>query len=152
MVIGGSIAVRKPETFLEWLQRYGKDRLILGADARNRRIAVSGWSEESEQDVAEFIQGYLRRGVKIVISTDIGRDGMLGGPALELYREILNGAEAAHTPVHLIASGGVSGESDLEALREAGLHGVIIGKAIYEGRITLKVLQKWAERQNSEAS
>jgi len=132
MVTGGSIAVKDPELFLGWLTRYGSDRILLGADHKEGKIAVSGWEETSEQELLEFIRDYKEKGIKQVISTDISKDGMLAGPSMDSYREILDEVSG----IHLVASGGVSGPDDLYLLDEAGLHGVIIGKAIYEGRIS----------------
>ena len=137
MVTGGSIAVKHPEVFSRWLTVYGVDRIILGADVKDKRIAVSGWREDSELDLFEFVDGYRRQGVTQVICTDIRRDGMLQGPAVDLYQEML----ARDPELHLIASGGVSGMDDIYRLQEAGVPGVIFGKALYEGRITLDLLR-----------
>ena len=137
MVTGGSIAVKAPEVFLGWLQTYGPDRIILGADVKDGRIAVSGWKEESACQLFPFLDNYVAKGITQVICTDIGRDGMLQGPSLELYKEILQ----RHSSLSLVASGGVSGIHDVEALAEAGLPAVIIGKAFYEGRITLEEIE-----------
>ncbi len=137
MVTGGSIAVKHPEVFSRWITAYGAGRIILGADAKDKRIAVSGWREDSELDLFEFVDGYRRQGVTQVICTDIRRDGMLQGPAVDLYREML----ARDSGLHLIASGGVSGMDDIYRLQEAGVPGVIFGKALYEGRITLDLLR-----------
>ena len=137
MVTGGSIAVKNPEVFSRWIATYGAERIILGADAKDKRIAVSGWKEDSALDLFEFIDGYRRQGITQAICTDIRRDGMLQGPAVDLYQEML-----AHDPeLHLIASGGVSGMDDIYRLEEAGVPGVIFGKALYEGRITLDLLR-----------
>ncbi len=136
-VTGGSIAVKEPELFNSWLEKYGSDKIILGADCLNRKIATDGWTESSEIDVLRFIQANEKNGVKSVICTDISKDGMLDGPAFELYKEII-----ANTAVNLIASGGVSSTQDLFQLQEIGCEGVIIGKAIYEGKVTLTELQK----------
>ena len=137
MVTGGSIAVKNPEVFSQWIATYGAERIILGADAKDKRIAVSGWKEDSALDLFEFIDGYRRQGITQVICTDIRRDGMLQGPAVDLYREML----ARDPELHLIASGGVSGMDDIYRLEEAGVPGVIFGKALYEGRITLDLLR-----------
>lgn len=139
MVTGGSIAVKTPETFLGWLKKYGPEKIILGADAREGKIAVSGWQEESESDTIPFIQSYVQQGIKKVISTDISRDGMLSGPSLSLYSDILS----ALPDLHLIASGGVSSIEDIHQLSALGLAGVITGKAIYEGKLTLKEIQDY---------
>ncbi len=138
-VTGGSIAVRLPETFLRWLQQYGKERIILGADAREGKIAIGGWLESSDESVIPFINNYTERGINYVICTDIGKDGMLSGPAFDLYEEILS----ENKNVKLIASGGISAFDELPRLKEIGCEGVIIGKAIYENRITLKQLENY---------
>ncbi len=137
MVTGGSIAVKHPDVFSRWITTYGAGRIILGADVKDKRIAVSGWQEDSELDLFEFVDGYRRQGVTQVICTDIRRDGMLQGPAVDLYQEML----ARDPELHLIASGGVSGMDDIYRLQEAGVPGVIFGKALYEGRITLDQLR-----------
>lgn len=137
MVTGGSIAVKNPEVFSRWIATYGAERIILGADAKDKRIAVSGWKEDSALDLFEFIDGYRRQSITQVICTDIRRDGMLQGPAVDLYREILD----RDPELHLIASGGVSGMDDIYRLEEAGVPGVIFGKALYEGHITLDQLR-----------
>jgi phosphoribosylformimino-5-aminoimidazole carboxamide ribotide isomerase len=134
-VTAGSIAVTHPELFLSWLNEFGADKLILGADHKNGKVSTSGWLESSDRDLISFLTGYKSKGVKYVICTDIDRDGMLNGPSVELYGEILHRVE-----INLIASGGVSSIEDIEKIRETGCEGVIIGKAFYEGRITLKEL------------
>lgn len=135
-VTGGSIAVKDPGLFEGWLKKFGGDKLILGADAKDRKIAISGWQETTSADVVEFIKNYAEKGVRYVICTDVAKDGLLQGPSLELYKEIL----AEIKDVKLIASGGVSDVTDLESLREIGVHGTIVGKAFYEGRISLNQL------------
>jgi phosphoribosylformimino-5-aminoimidazole carboxamide ribotide isomerase len=137
MVTGGSIAVREPEKFLGWLSGYGPDHIILGADVKDRKIAIGAWSDTSDQDILDFIGYYRKKSVKFVICTDVTRDGILMGPAMDLYREILQ----EFPDLNLIASGGVSSMNDMEDLAEAGLWGVIIGKAIYEGKIKLTDLR-----------
>jgi phosphoribosylformimino-5-aminoimidazole carboxamide ribotide isomerase len=132
----GSIAGKDPLAFLHWLEIFGNERLILGADAKNRMIAVAGWEESTASDVITFIQNYQSKGVGYCISTDIAKDGMLQGPAFELYQEIL----AACPGLNLIASGGVTTIADIDRLAAEGLEGAIVGKAIYEGRITLQEL------------
>ncbi|WP_418894968.1 1-(5-phosphoribosyl)-5-[(5-phosphoribosylamino)methylideneamino]imidazole-4-carboxamide isomerase [Limibacterium fermenti] len=134
-VTAGSIAARHPERFLDWLAAYGSDRIILGADCMHRRIATHGWQEHSDTDVLDFIIDYEQKGAQYVICTDISKDGMLQGPATELYEEII-----AKTGVRLIASGGISSIDDLHALQRIGCEGAIIGKAIYEGRIKISEL------------
>lgn len=138
-ITGGSIAVKEPEVFFSWLEKFGSEKIILGADARNRKIAVSGWTEESEEEILPFIQKYTEQGIEYVICTDISKDGMLEGPSFELYSDILNTSEN----LKLIASGGVAGFDDIPALQEIGCEGVIIGKAIYEGRISLRQLENY---------
>lgn len=136
-ITGGSIAANNPEVFLKWLEKYGSEKIILGADCNNRKIATNGWLEASELDVVDFIKDYESKGIQYVICTDIAKDGMLQGTSNELYKEIVSKSE-----VKLIASGGVSSMNDLELVKEIGCEGAILGKAIYEGNITLKELQK----------
>jgi len=142
-ITGGSIAVKNPPLFKEWINQYGTEKIILGADANNRKIAVSGWLEESNEDVIPFIQNYQKKGISYVICTDIAKDGMLEGPSFELYKEILTSCEN----VKLIASGGISTFDELPKLSELGCEGTIIGKAIYEGRISLKQLENFILNQ-----
>ena len=138
-ITGGSIAVKNPDTFKSWLSKFGKDKIILGADAHHRKIAISGWLEESDDDVVEFINSYNKEGVSYVICTDISKDGMLEGPSFDLYDEILKS-----TPdLKLIASGGISTFDELPKLAAMGCEGTIIGKAIYENRISLKQLENY---------
>jgi len=139
MVTGGSIAVKNPEILIKWLKKYSGEKIILGADAKNDKIAVSGWIESTELDLIPFIKEYVSKGIKYVICTEISRDGMLQGPAVELYKKII----AAEPQVHLIASGGVGSLQDIEMLNEAGIPSVIVGKAIYEGHISLKELSRY---------
>ena len=139
MVTGGSIAVKNPEVFTSWITKFGAEKIILGADVKNEKIAVGGWLETTELELLPFIQNYLQRGINKVICTDISKDGMLQGPALELYKKML----VAQPDIYLIASGGVSSVRDIELLHEAAIPAVITGKAIYEGRITLKELSKF---------
>ena len=136
-ITGGSIAVKNPTIFKGWIKKYGSDKIILGADCSNRKIATTGWLETSELDVIEFIKQYEQEGVSYVICTDIAKDGMLQGTSNELYNEIM-----ATSNVKLIASGGVSNLDDLIILKEMGCEGAIVGKAFYEGKITLKQLQE----------
>lgn len=138
-ITGGSIAVKEPEIFKNWLQKYGSERIILGADAKDRKIAVSGWLEESDKEIIPFIQEYEKEAVSYVICTDISKDGMLQGPSFELYKEILSETQN----IRLIASGGISEFDELPKLKELGCEGVIIGKAIYENRISLKQLESY---------
>ena len=136
-ITGGSIAVNNPDTFKGWLNRYGSDRIILGADSGNRKIATSGWMERSELDVVDFIKQYEREGVTRVICTDIEKDGMLQGTSIALYKEIID-----ETDIKLIASGGITDMDDLIQLKLMGCEGAIIGKALYEGKIGLEELQE----------
>lgn len=138
MVTGGSIAVKNPTEFESWIELYGAGKIILGSDAKDRKIAVSGWLETSELDLFNFLKGYIAKGITKTICTDISKDGMLQGPSSDLYKEILQ-----HFPdLFLIASGGVSSLKDIEELQEAGVPAVIFGKAIYEGRISMKELER----------
>lgn len=137
MVTGGSIAVKNPEIFCQWLLRYGAERIILGADVKDRCIAVHGWQEESGRQLFPFLKEYTDKGIRKVICTDIDCDGMLQGPSLSLYKEILE----HHPGLYLIASGGVSCAEDIRRLEEGGVPAVIFGKALYEGRITFKELE-----------
>ena len=134
----GSIAAQNPELMLEWLQKYGSEKIILGADCKDRKIATNGWLESSDQDVIAFIQEYEKRGTIYSIVTDIEKDGMLAGPAFQLYKEILDSTEKTK----LIASGGMTTIEDVLKLIELGCEGAIIGKAIYEGTINLNDLMK----------
>lgn len=136
-VTGGSIAVKDPDTFSRWIMAYGAEKIILGADANEGKIAVSGWQQETDQDIEAFIEAYVKKGIQYVISTDIAKDGMLQGPSFALYSSILEKCP----DLRLIASGGVSTLEDLIRLKELHLHGAILGKAIYEGKIQLKDLQ-----------
>ena len=134
----GSIAVENPELCIDWINEFGAEKLILGADCLDRKVKTSGWLENSDLEVIAFIQSYQKKGIKDVICTDISKDGMLEGPSFELYKEILSQCE-----ISLIASGGISSIQDLGDLKELGCSGAIIGKALYEGKITLKELRKF---------
>lgn len=134
----GSIAVQDPEFCFDLIEKYGSEKIILGADCYDRKIKTSGWLEESNEDVIDFILQYYKKGVKNVICTDISKDGMLEGPSIDLYKDILN-----QTSVKLTASGGISKMEDAYRMKEIGCSGTIIGKAIYEGRISLKEIQKF---------
>ncbi len=138
-ITGGSIAVKEPDLFQEWVSKFGTERVILGADCKDRMVAVSGWTENSDIEVIEFIQEYETTGIVYVICTDISKDGMLAGPSFELYKEILMKTQK----IKLIASGGISKFEELPKLEELGCEGVIIGKAIYENRISLKELENF---------
>ncbi len=133
----GSIAAEKPELFHDWLDHFGVDRIILGADLKEGRVATRGWMETSGYSWQEFLALHLKEGVKTVVCTDVSKDGMLQGPSLDLYKDILH----EFPGIQLVASGGVSSMKDLELLRSIGCYAAIIGKAIYENRISLKELQ-----------
>ena len=136
MVTIGSIAVTQPELFRWWLHKYGPDRVILGADVRNGKISINGWKEDSTEDLLPFLKKYIDAGVKNVLCTEISKDGTLGGPAIDLYKRVMD----KYPDLHLIASGGVSSIDDIKALEEAGVPAVVFGKAIYEGKIDLSQL------------
>ncbi|WP_395046321.1 1-(5-phosphoribosyl)-5-[(5-phosphoribosylamino)methylideneamino]imidazole-4-carboxamide isomerase [Flavobacterium sp.] len=138
-ITGGSIAVKNPDLFNKWIIKYGANKIILGADANNEKIAISGWLEESNEELIPFIQNYQNKGIQYVICTDINKDGMLEGPSFDLYTKILEQAKG----IKLIASGGISTFDELPKLAELGCEGTIIGKAIYENRITLKQLENF---------
>lgn len=139
MVTGGSIAVKNPDVFISWINKFGSEKIILGADAKDKKIAISGWEETTDRELIPFIEDYCNKGITKVICTDISKDGMLQGPSIELYQEI----HGALPFLHLIASGGVSSIEDIERLEEAGIPSVIFGKAIYEGKIQLKDLLRF---------
>ena len=158
-ITGGSIAVKNRKLFEKWIAEYGADKIILGADANNEKVAVSGWLEDSNEELIPFIQEYQNKGIQYVICTDIAKDGMLEGPSFDLYKKIINqctvtssassraqsrGEKLAQANgIKLIASGGISTFDELPKLAELGCEGTIIGKAIYEGRISLKQLEKY---------
>ena len=144
-ITGGSIAVKDKDLFLKWLDHYGPDKIILGADSRDGYISTDGWLKSSELSLLDFVQGYVNRGIKRVISTDISRDGMLQGPATALYQNMIS----AVPDLKLIASGGISHIDELPELARIGCEGVIIGKAIYEGRISLKQLVNFSSKSQS---
>jgi phosphoribosylformimino-5-aminoimidazole carboxamide ribotide isomerase len=139
MVTGGSIAVKNPDVFSSWIAKFGGEKIILGADVKDEKIAVGGWLETTELDLMPFIINYMQQGISKVICTDISKDGMLQGPAIELYKKML----AEKPDIYLIASGGVSSIRDIELLHEAAVPAVITGKAIYEGRIKLNELSQF---------
>ena len=142
-ITGGSIAVKNPTIFAAWISKYGADKIILGADANNEKVAISGWLEESDEDLIPFIQNYQEKGIQYVICTDIAKDGMLEGPSFDLYEKILKQSPK----IKLIASGGISTFDELPKLAQLGCEGTIIGKAIYENRITLKQLEKFINKE-----
>ena len=139
MVTIGSIAVTDPDLFMGWLEKYGAEHIILGADVRHGKISINGWKEDSAEDLLPFLKKYVDAGVKNVLCTEISKDGTLTGPAIELYQAIM----AAYPGLHLIASGGVSSIDDIKALEAAGIPAVVFGKAIYEGKINLNELWDW---------
>lgn len=136
-VTGGSVAVKQPDLFKSWLESYGGEKIILGADAKNEKIAVSGWEEGTTLWVYDFVEEYVEKGVKYVISTDVAKDGLLQGPSFDLYKNLQDKCPE----LNIVASGGISGLADVEKLAEMNIYGVIIGKAIYEGRIKLDELK-----------
>ena len=136
MVTVGSIAVTQPDIFMRWLEKYGPERLILGADVRHGKISINGWKEDSAEDLLPFLQKYIEAGVRHVLCTEISKDGTLSGPAVDLYSQVMD----AYPGLHLIASGGVSSIDDIVRLNQAGIPAVVFGKAIYEGRIDLREL------------
>ena len=144
MVTGGSIAVKNPTIFESWIKTYGADKIILGADAKDKKIAVTGWLESTDCELIDFLGNYINKGVNKVICTDIAKDGMLQGPSTALYKEILE----SYPSLWLIASGGVSCMEDIIKLDEAGVPAVIFGKAIYEGKISLKQLGMWSTKNS----
>ncbi len=143
-VTGGSIAVKNPEVFENWIALYGSKKIILGADCINLNIAISGWQEVTDIDVSTFIMNYLSKGVQYVICTDVAKDGMLCGPSFDLYKHILTNSDKK---IKLIASGGISTFEELPKLLDLGCEGVIIGKALYENRISLKQLESFILNQ-----
>lgn len=145
MITGGSIAVKSPALFESWISKFGPNKIILGADAKDNKIATNGWMDNSEHSIVPFINSYLEKGISKVISTDISKDGMLQGTSIELYTELLNQCPG----IYLIASGGVASLDDLRQLEEINVPAVIAGKALYEGRITLKDLENENIRTHS---
>lgn len=136
MVTVGSIAVQEPDLCMEWLARYGRERIILGADVRHGKISINGWKEDSEEELLPFLRKYVDAGIKYVLCTEISKDGTLQGPAITLYQRVME----TYPELHLIASGGVSSIEDIRMLNDAGIPAVVFGKAIYEGRIDIKEL------------
>lgn len=137
LVTIGSIAVSQPDTFMRWLDRYGADKVILGADVRNGLVSINGWKEDTSEKLLPFLARYVKAGVKNVLCTEISRDGTLSGPSTDLYREVME----AFPGIHLIASGGVGRNEDIIELDEAGIPAVVFGKAWYEGKINLEELE-----------
>ncbi len=139
MVTAGSIAVKQPDLVKQWLEYFGSERIILGADVKNRFIAIHGWQEETALNLFEFIESYIPFGIKTVICTDVSRDGMLQGPNLKLYATL----RRRFPRLEIIASGGVKEAQDFDRLQKIGVDGVIFGKAFYEGRITVEAIRNW---------
>lgn len=137
MVTIGSIAVTQPELFLAWLSKYGPEKIILGADVRNGKVSINGWKEDSTEDLLPFLHKYIDAGVKNVLCTEISKDGTLSGPAIDLYKEVMR----KYPELHLIASGGVSSNEDIEYLEKAGIPAVVFGKSFYEGKIDINKLE-----------
>lgn len=148
-ITGGSIAVKSPETFKRWLQKFGSEKIILGADAKDEKVAISGWTEDSDLELIPFIQKYIEEGINYIICTDISKDGMLEGPSFDLYKKIIKDCQSERSrrpnenEIKLIASGGISTFEELPKLAKLGCEGTIIGKAIYENKITLKQLENY---------
>jgi len=144
-ITGGSIAIKDPKTFEGWIQKYGSQKIILGADSKDGKIAISGWKEQSNEDIIPFIKGYQKQRIQYVVCTDISKDGMLEGPSIDLYEQIIQECSSSSDgqSIKLIASGGVSSLEDLNKLKDLGCEGVIIGKALYEGHIHLRDLERY---------
>lgn len=135
-ITGGTIAVKQPDIFLEWLEKFGSEKIILGADVKAGKIAISGWQEQSELDLIPFLENYIQQGIQYAICTDVSKDGLLQGTALALYQNL----RTTFPTLQLIASGGITTPKDIYGLREMGCFGAIIGKAIYEGHLQLQDL------------
>ena len=138
-ITGGSIAIKNPEMVYSWIEKYGSEKIILGADAKNEKIAISGWEEATEVWIYDFLEDFIAKGIKYTISTDVAKDGLLQGPSFDLYSNL----QDKFNELNIIASGGVSCMKDIELLNEKGIFGVIVGKAFYEGRITLSELKNF---------
>lgn len=143
-ITGGSIAVKDRERFVSWISKYGGKKIILGADTKNEKIAISGWEEDSGNDIYDFVKGYFSEGIQYIISTDVDKDGLLKGPSFSLYAKLKN----QFPELNIIASGGVSQMTDIEKLASQKLYGVIVGKAIYEGHISLKQIHDFTVKSN----
>lgn len=142
MVTVGSIAVTCPELCEKWIKEYGAEKIILGADVRNGKISINGWKEDSTEDLVPFLGKYVEMGIKNVLCTEISKDGTLSGPAIELYKTVMD----VFPEMHLIASGGVSSNEDIYRLEESGVPAVVFGKAMYEGKIDVEKLLAWAKK------
>lgn len=145
-LIIGSMAVTKPKKVQDWITKYGSEKIILAADTKNGKIATSGWQNQAEQELLNFIKSYIEKGIHTILCTDIAKDGMLKGPSVSIYKEILN---TFSKPVNLLASGGISTIADLNTLKKTGCAGAIVGKAIYEQHITLKELKEFQLQNNA---
>lgn len=143
MVTIGSVAISNPDLFARWLDKYGAERIILGADVRKGKISINGWKEDSSTDLLPFLKYYVEKGVKTVLCTEISKDGMLSGPATALYESIMK----EYPQIHLIASGGVSCIDDIRRLNEKDIPAVVFGKSIYEGKIDLEELVEWSKAE-----
>lgn len=139
LVTVGSVAITHPDLYMEWLERYGAEHIILGADVREGKVSINGWLEDSDVCLTDYLERYMQAGTRNVLCTEISRDGMLAGPALDLYTSIMQ----RYPTCHLIASGGVSSIEDIRQLEANGIPAVVFGKAIYEGKICMKDLQQW---------
>ena len=137
LVTIGSVAVSQPDTFMKWLDHYGADKIILGADVRNGLVSINGWKEDSREELLPFLSRYIKAGVKNVLCTEISKDGTMTGPSTDLYRKVM----AAFPGIHLIASGGVGCDEDIFELQQAGIPAVVFGKAWYEGKINIEKLK-----------
>ena len=146
MATAGSVAVTNPHLYIQWLQKYGAEHLILGADVRNGYISINGWKEDSSMQLDTFLKSYMEQGTRNVLCTDISRDGMLQGTASEMYRHLMD----SYPHMHLIASGGVSSIQDIEELERAGVPAVVFGKSIYEGKIDIcKLIKRFPQNQTN---
>tara|TARA_R110000868_G_scaffold348409_4_gene609500 strand:+ start:9479 stop:10213 length:735 start_codon:yes stop_codon:yes gene_type:complete len=144
-ITGGSIAVKDPKTFENWILKYGATKIILGADSDQGKVSISGWKEQSNLEVIPFIKDYQKKRIQYVICTDISKDGMLEGPSIEFYKQIISECSNSSSgqSIKLIASGGISSIEEIPVLKKLGCEGVIIGKAIYENKVSLKQLEKY---------
>lgn len=139
-ITGGSVAVKNPDLMASWFQKYGSEKIILGADAHHEKIAISGWEESSGQSIYNFVETWVKNGAKYCISTDVAKDGMLQGPSFDLYKKL----QEKNKSLNIVASGGISCIEDIIKLNEMNIYGVIVGKAFYEGRIQLNELAHFA--------
>jgi phosphoribosylformimino-5-aminoimidazole carboxamide ribotide isomerase len=140
-ITAGSIAVTNPQLVEDWLMKYGAEKIVLGADVKGQQIAINGWKVNTERGIYDFVHEYAKKGIKYLISTDIATDGMLIGPSIELYKTLID----KFKELNIIASGGVSSMNDLDTLKNSGVEGVVIGKAIYENKISTKQLRDYVD-------